>query len=108
MARRPSSSDPFLRHQGEEGVLKAGAALAGLATKLVERALGDEAAARDDADAVGPALGDFADMGGHDDGAAGAPALAQHGLDLTPRTAAGPGQRLARGHLRCPPPTASP
>src|SRR6266852_6703943 len=92
--RRTSRGDRFLRHQSEEGVLEAGAALAGWAAQLLERALGDETAAGDDADAVGHALGDFEDMRGHDDGAAGAHALAQHGLDLARRAGVEPGQRL--------------
>ena len=48
------------------------AVFASLLAQLVERALGDQPAAGDDADAVGHALGDLENMRGHDDGAAGA------------------------------------
>ena len=65
-----------------------------LAVQLIERALGDEPAVRDDADAVGHALGDFQDVRGHDDGAASAYALAQHVLDLARGAGIEPGQRL--------------
>ena len=40
--------------------------------QLVQRAFGDQPPVGDDADAVGHALGDFENMRGHDDGAAGA------------------------------------
>ena len=49
--------------------------LPAMPAQFVERALGDEPPAGDDADALGHALGDFEDMRGHDDGAAGAHAL---------------------------------
>ena len=55
---------------------------------------GDQPAAGDHADAVGHALGDFEDMRGHDDGAAGRDALAQHVLDLPRRAGVEAGQRL--------------
>ncbi len=68
--------------------------LPGLVAQLVERALGDQPAAGDDADAVGHALGDFEDVRGHDDGAAGGDALAQHVLDLARGAGVEAGQRL--------------
>ena len=68
--------------------------LAGLAAQFVERAFGDQPAAGDDADAVGHALGDFEDMRGHDDGAAGGDALAQHVLDRAGGAGVEAGQRL--------------
>src|SRR5208282_6111194 len=58
------------------------AAVAGLAAQLLERALGNELAVGDDADTVGHAFGNFENMRGHDDGAAGERALAQHAFDL--------------------------
>src|SRR6202161_4847628 len=51
--------------------------------QLGKRALGKEPAVRDDPDPVGHAFGDFQNVRGHDDGAAGADAFAQHALDLT-------------------------
>ena len=80
--------------QREEGVLQARVALAGLDPQLVERALRDQPAAGDDADAVGHALGDFEDVRGHDHGAAGRDPLAQHVLDLPRRAGVEAGQRL--------------
>ncbi len=68
--------------------------LAGLEAQFFERAFGDEPAMRDDADAVGHAFGDFKDMRGHDDRAAGADALAQHAFDLAGGAGIEPGQRL--------------
>ena len=68
--------------------------LPGLRTQLVERAFGDQPSARDDADAVGHALGDFEDVRGHDDGVAGRDPLAQHALDLPRRAGVEAGQRL--------------
>ena len=68
--------------------------LAGLEPQLFERAFGDELAVGDDADAVGHALGDFKNVRGHDDGAAGANALAQNAFDLARGAGVEPGQRL--------------
>ena len=62
--------------------------------QFVEGAFGDEPAVGDDADAVGHALGDFENMRGHDDGAAGAHPFAQHAFDLTRRAGVEPGQRF--------------
>ncbi len=74
---------------------------AGLQPQFFERAFGDEPAVRDDADAVGHALGHFKNVRGHDDGAAGARALAQHGLDLARRAGVETGQRLVQNdHAR--------
>jgi hypothetical protein len=69
--------------QLQEDVLQAGAALAfaRLASQGVQRALGQQAAAGDDADAVGHALGHFENVGGQDHRAAGVDALLQHVLD---------------------------
>src|SRR5208282_1560442 len=89
--------------QRQEGVFQAGAAadaarvmtvVGGLAAQLLERAFGDEPAVGDDADAVGHAFGDFENMRGHDDGAAGAGALAQHAFDLPRRAGVEAGERL--------------
>ena len=56
---------------------------------------------RDDADAIGHALGDFENVRGHDDGAAGARALAQHRLDLARGAGVETGQRLVQNdHAR--------
>ena len=54
----------------------------------IKRPLGD------DADAVGHALGDFENMRGHDDGAAGGDALAQDVLDQAGGAGIEPGERL--------------
>src|SRR5215813_198861 len=69
-----------LSDEREERVFEAGAGLAGLAPQLVERALRDQSATGDDADAVGHALGNLEDVRGHDDRGAGAGALDQHVL----------------------------
>ena len=68
--------------------------LAGLEPQLFERAFGDEPAVGDDADAVGHALGDFKNVRGHDDGAAGAHAFAQDAFDLARGAGVEPGQRF--------------
>ena len=65
-----------------------------LAAQFFERALGDQPAARDDADPVGHALGHFQNMRGHDHGGAGARAFAQHVLDLAGGAGVEPGERL--------------
>ena len=70
------------------------------AAQLVERAFGDQPAAGDDADAVGHALGDLEDVRGHDHGAAGGDALAQHVLDLARRAGVEAGQRLVENDQR--------
>ncbi len=62
--------------------------------QFVERAFGDQAPAGDDADAVGHAFGDFENMRGHDDGAAGGDALAQDVLDQAGGTGVKAGERL--------------
>ena len=62
--------------------------------QLGERALGDQAAARQHADALGHALGDFEDVRGHDDRAAGADARLQHVLHLPRGAGVEAGQRL--------------
>src|SRR5271166_4464432 len=90
--------------QREEGVFQAGAtadaaarvmtAVGGLAAQLLERAFCHEPAVSDDADAVGHAFGDFENMRGHDDGAAGAGALAQYAFDLPRRAGVEAGERL--------------
>ena len=80
--------------QRQERVFERRGAFAGLAVQLVERALGDQPAAGDDADAVGHALGDFQDMRGHDHGAAVRDALAQHRFDLTRGRGIEAGERL--------------
>ena len=67
---------------------------ADLPAQFVQRALRDEPAAGDDADAIGHALGDLQDMRGHDDGAAGLDVLAQHGLDLAGGAGIEAGERL--------------
>ena len=97
VAGRLTGSDRLRRRLGdqrEEGIFQAGGGFPGLAVQFVERAFGDQAPAGDDADAVGHALGDFENMRGHDDGAAGGDALAQHVLDLARRAGIEPGQRL--------------
>ena len=48
----------------------------------------------EDPDAVGHALGNFENMRGHDDGAAGGNALAQHVLDLAGAASIEAGERL--------------
>ena len=68
--------------------------VAGLEPQFFEGAFGDEPAVGDDADAVGHALGDFKNMRGHDDGAAGAHAFAQNAFDLTRGAGIEPGQRF--------------
>ena len=83
-----------LGDQREEGVFEAGGGFAGLVAQFVERALGDQAPAGDDADAVGHALGDFENMRGHDDGAAGGDALAQHVLNQAGGAGVEAGERL--------------
>src|SRR5262249_23022972 len=76
--RKRSRRLRLIGDQREERLLEAGAAdagarrsLAGLAAQVVERALGDQPAGRDHADAVGHALGHLEDVRGHDDCAAG-------------------------------------
>ncbi len=70
------------RHQCDEEIFEAGVGMAVLLAQLGQRALGDQAARGDHADAVGHALGDLENMRGHDDGAAGLNALAQQALHM--------------------------
>ncbi len=57
----------LLRDEIEEDFLERGLA-ADAGAQFGERAFGDEAAVIDHADSFGHALGDFEDVGGHDDG----------------------------------------
>ena len=72
----------------------------GLAAQLVERAFCHKSAVGDDTDAVGHAFGDFENVRGHDDGAAGAGALAQHAFDLPRRAGVEAGERLVENDQR--------
>ena len=62
--------------------------------QFVEAALGDDAAALDDADAIGEPLGDLEDVGGEDHRAAGGDARDQQVLHLPGDGGIEPGQRL--------------
>ncbi len=72
------------------------AVMSELLAQRVERALGDQPAALDHADALGHALGHFQDMRGHDDGDAGPHALDQHVLRLPRGGGIEAGQRLVQ------------
>ncbi len=83
-----------LATSARKSVFERGRRGAGLHAQFVERALGDQPAIGDDADAVSHAFGDFENMRGHDDGATGSNAFAQHVLDLARRAGIESGQRL--------------
>ena len=71
-------------------------AVPALRPQFCQRALGDQPAGGDDADALGHALGDFEDVGGHDDRAARRDALEQHVLHLPRGAGIEAGQRLVQ------------
>ena len=86
----------FAVDQREEDVFQAGRRRCpALLAQFGERALGDQPAVRDDADALGHPFGDFEDMRRHDRRCAPrAHAFQQHVLDLARGRGVEPGQRF--------------